>query len=153
MLSFYQFPPEDIDHSLVTWLNGESKLYTHPMHQVMFLLHLADVSHGRCSADLHCLFRYGEQRVSGKAKHKWCLNHTSRLCGFQGQWRLYTRSCDSSEKICKMSSPGKWLHLAFCWPYCWTRTLAVSWYWTWYSATRAEDKRPVALMLYLYLES
>ena len=32
MQSYNQFPQERINHSLVTWLNGESWLHTHPMH-------------------------------------------------------------------------------------------------------------------------
>ena len=56
LLSYHQFPQEGNNHSLVTRLNGESRLYIYPMHQLMFVLHTAQVSHGHCSAELHCYY-------------------------------------------------------------------------------------------------
>ena len=44
MLSCHLFPKEGINISLVTWMNGESRPDTCPMHQVMFVLHWAMVS-------------------------------------------------------------------------------------------------------------
>ena len=55
MLSCHQFPQEGTNHSLVTWLNGEGRLSTCPMHQVMFVLHWADIAvHTAVQARIVC---------------------------------------------------------------------------------------------------
>ena len=116
MLSYHQFPQEGINYSLVTWLNGEGRLLTIPWtRSCLFCIELVSAMHTR--AGLHCLLRHGKQRVviltdfvapkpTGGVIHQ--LTSVVYLI-YQVMWSL--------RKIHALPSPGKWLNLAFTWPY------------------------------------
>ena len=54
----------------------ESRLPAYPVHEVMFVLHWADVHCGHCHAGLHCLLRHGKKGFT--------------LCSYQCHWGDYT---------------------------------------------------------------
>ena len=62
MPSYHLFTQKGTNYSLVTWLNGEGRLYSYSMRQVMFVQHWADDSHRHCSADLHCVLSCEKQK-------------------------------------------------------------------------------------------
>ena len=83
----------------------------------MFVLHCPDVICGHCCAGLHCLLRHGKQRVvtladilASKATGG-IIHHLTIVVYliYQVMWSL--------RKIQALPSPGKWLYLAFPWPY------------------------------------
>ena len=54
---------------LVTCLNRKGRIYTYPMHQVMFVLQWADVNREHCRASVYCLLRHGKQMVVTLVKY------------------------------------------------------------------------------------
>ena len=117
MLWCHQFPQEGANHSLVTWMNGESRQHAYPMHQVIFVLHWTGDSRGHCSAGMHRLLRHGEQRVVTLAdfvalKATWGLYSNNLLPS-----TLFTRTCDLLEKYMRcplLESDWKILLLIIC---------------------------------------
>ena len=126
ILSVHQFTQEGINRNLVTWLNGDSRLFTYPMYQAMFVLHWADVTHGHCSADLHCLLRCGKQNsITGYGMYVTLADFVApkaseRIIHYLPTVVYFINQVMRSGKVRKihvLPSPGRWPHLGFLWLY------------------------------------